>query len=131
MDSLSNMLVSIKNASMRFKEKVDVNYSKMNAMVLEILKSEGFISGYKIIKDEKTNRQVIRVNLKYTEDKTPVFAGFKRISKPSRRIYRGYDEFPRLKNSFGINIVSTPKGVMSSINAKKERLGGEVICQVW
>jgi small subunit ribosomal protein S8 len=116
---------------MRFKEKVDVNYSKMNAMVLEILKSEGFISGYKIIKDEKTNRQVIRVNLKYTEDKTPVFAGFKRISKPSRRIYRGYDEFPRLKNSFGINIVSTPKGVMSSINAKKERLGGEVICQVW
>lgn len=131
MDSLSNMLVSIKNASMRFKEKVDVNYSKMNVMVLEILKSEGFISGYKIIKDEKTNRQVIRVNLKYTEDKTPVFGGFKRISKPSRRIYRGYDEFPRLKNSFGINIVSTPKGVMSSINAKKERLGGEVICQVW
>lgn len=131
MDSLSNMLVSIKNASMRFKEKVDVSYSKVNSMVLEILKKEGFISGYKVIKDEKNNKQIIRINLKYTENKTPVFGGFRRISKPSRRVYRGYDEFPRLKNAFGINIVSTPKGVMSSIDAKKEKVGGEVICQVW
>ncbi|MCX7905707.1 MAG: 30S ribosomal protein S8 [Elusimicrobiales bacterium] len=131
MDTLSNMLVMIKNASMRFKEKVDVPYSKMNVAVLDVLKEEGFIGNYKVIKEPNSKKQFIRVTLKYTEDKTPLFLGFKRISKSSRRIYRGYDEFPRVKTSFGINIVSTSKGIMSSIKAKRERIGGEVICQVW
>ncbi len=131
MDSLSNMLVMIKNASMRLKDKVDVPYSKMNVGVLEVLKEEGFIGSYKVLKEPESKKQFIRVNLKYTQNKTPLFAGFKRISKSSRRIYRGYDEFPRVKTSFGINIVSTSKGVMSSIKAKKERVGGEVLCQVW
>lgn len=131
MDTLSNMLVMIKNASMRFKDKVDVPYSKMNAAVLEVLKEEGFIGSYKVMKEANSKKQFIRVMLKYTENKTPLFCGFKRISKPSRRIYRGYDEFPRVKTSFGINIISTSKGVMSSRRAKKERIGGEVLCQVW
>lgn len=131
MDTLSNMLVMIKNASMRFKDKVDVPYSKMNIAVLDVLKEEGFIGSYKVVKDASSKKQFIRVMLKYTENKTPLFSGFKRISKSSRRIYRGYDEFPRVKTSFGINIVSTSKGIMSSMKAKKERIGGEVICQVW
>jgi small subunit ribosomal protein S8 len=131
MDSLSNMLVSIKNASIRFKDRVNVNYSKLNVTVLNVLKTEGFISNYRIIKDEKTNKQSVSIILKYTENKIPIFGGFKRVSKSSRRVYRGYDDFPRLKNSFGINIISTPKGVMSSIKAKKEKVGGEVLCQVW
>ena len=131
MDTVSNMLVMIKNASLRFKEKVDVPYSKMNLAILEVLKEEGFIGSYKVIKSQGYKFPMIRVMLKYTENRVPLFCGFKRISKPSRRIYRGYDEFPRVKTSFGINIVSTSKGIMSSIKAKKERLGGEVICQVW
>ncbi|MEF3279649.1 MAG: 30S ribosomal protein S8 [Elusimicrobiota bacterium] len=130
MDSLSNMLVAIQNASMRFKEKVDVNYSKLIVSVLDVLKQEGFISGYKVIKDSQ-NKQFIRVNLKYTANRTPVFGGFQRVSKSSKRIYRGYNEFPRVKKSFGINIVSTSKGVMSSVVAKKEKIGGEILCQVW
>ncbi len=131
MDSLSNMLVKISNASMRFKDKVDVNYSKLNVGVLEVLKKEGFISNYKVISEEKTKKQFIRVTLKYTKDRVPLFGGFKRVSKPSRRVYRGYDEFPRIKNAFGINIVSTSKGIMSSVEAKKQRIGGEILCQVW
>lgn len=131
MDTISNMLVMIKNASLRFHEKVDVPYSKMNLAILNVLKEEGFITNYKVIKDAKSKFPKIRVLLKYTQNRLPVFCGFKRISKPSRRIYRGYDEFPRVKTSFGINIVSTPKGVMSGHKAKKERVGGEVICQVW
>lgn len=131
MDTLSNMLVAIKNASMRFKEKVDVPYSKLNLAVLNVLKEEGFIGNYKVIKDTSSKKQTVRVSLKYTSNKMPIFNGFKRISKSSRRIYRGYDEFPRVKTSFGINIISTSKGVMSSIKAKKEKIGGEVLCQVW
>lgn len=129
MDSLSNALVSIKNASMRFKDKVDVPYSKLIENVLSVLKSEGFISNYKVMKEHGTS--MIRVTLKYTPLRTPVFGGFRRISKSSKRIYRGYMEMPRVKKSYGINIVSTSKGVMSCVNAKKEKIGGEVICQVW
>lgn len=131
MDTISNMLVMIKNASLRFKDKVDVPYSKMNVSILDVLKEEGFIGSYKVVKDSDSKSQIIRVALKYTENKIPLFSGFKRISKSSKRVYRGYDEFPRVKTSFGINIVSTSKGIMSSVKAKKERLGGEVICQIW
>ncbi|MBP7796286.1 MAG: 30S ribosomal protein S8 [Elusimicrobiales bacterium] len=131
MDTLSNILVSIQNASMRFKERVDVPYSKFGISVIDVLRNEGFISNYKIIDDEKNKKRVVRITLKYADDKTPVFGGFERISKSSKRIYRGYNDFPRVKNSLGINIVSTSKGVMSSISAKKEKLGGEVICKVW
>jgi len=116
---------------MRLKDKVDVKYSKFAVSILDVLKKEGFISNYKVMNDEKTSKQFVRITLKYTKDRTPVFSGFKRLSKPSRRIYRGWNEFPRIKNALGIDIVSTSKGVMSGDEAKKNRIGGEVICQVW
>jgi len=131
MDTISNMLAQIHNASMRLKDKVDVKYSKFAVSILDVLKKEGFISNYKVMNDEKTSKQFVRITLKYTKDRTPVFSGFKRLSKPSRRIYRGWNEFPRIKNALGIDIVSTSKGVMSGDEAKKNRIGGEVICQVW
>jgi small subunit ribosomal protein S8 len=131
MDTIADMLTQIHNASMRFKDKVDVRYSKFGVAILEVLKKEGFISNYRVIRDENSSKQFVRVTLKYTQDKTPVFSGFKRMSKPSRRIYRGWNEFPRIKNALGINIVSTSKGVMSGDEAKRQRIGGEVICQVW
>lgn len=131
MDTLSNALVSIKNASMRAKDKVEVKYSKIVESVLKVLKNEGYISNYKVVKNDKENKQFIRITLKYTSNKVPMFSGFKRMSKSSRRMYRSYEEFPRIKNAYGINIISTSKGVMTDREAKKEKVGGEVLCQIW
>ncbi|MEW5952080.1 MAG: 30S ribosomal protein S8 [Elusimicrobiota bacterium] len=134
MDTIANMLTSIRNASMKNKEKVEFPYSKLKANILKVLKDEGFISNYRIMKDEadKANKkQNIRVILKYTENKTPIINGIKRMSKPGIRIYRSYDNMPRVRAAFGVNIVSTPKGIMSDKAARKEKVGGEVICQVW
>lgn len=134
MDTIANMLTSIRNASMKNKEKVEFPYSKLKANILKVLKEEGFISNYRIMKDEtdkKSKKQNIRVTLKYTENKTPIINGIRRISKPGMRIYRSYDNMPRVRAAFGVNILSTPKGVISDKIAKKERVGGEVICQVW
>ncbi len=134
MDTIANMLTSIRNANMKNKEKVEFPYSKLKANILKVLKEEGFISNYRIMKDEtdkKSKKQNIRVTLKYTENKTPIINGIRKISKPGIRIYRSYDNMPRVRAAFGVNIVSTPKGVISDKTAKKERVGGEVICQVW
>jgi len=134
MDTIANMLTSIRNASLKNKEKVEFPYSNFKQSILKVLKEEGFISNYKIIKDEgdkKSKKQTIRVMLKYSMDKKPVINGIKTISRPGLRIYRKYLEMPKIKAAYGINVVSTSKGVMSDKEAKKNKLGGEIVCQIW
>jgi len=134
MDTISNMITSIRNASLKNKEKVEVPYSNFKLDILKVLKNEGFISSYKIIKDEadkKSKKQTIRITLKYTADRKPVINGIKTVSRPGLRIYRGYLEIPKVRAAYGINVISTSKGVMSDREAKKNKIGGEVICQVW
>lgn len=135
MDPISNMLSAIKNATAKKKERVDVPFSGIKAGLVKLLKDEGFVSNFKVLdpKLDKTidRRGVIRITLKYTTDKQPVINGLRRVSKPGLRIYRGHEDMPRVRAAFGVTIVSTSKGLLTDAEAKKQKLGGEVLCQVW
>ena len=135
MDPISNMLTSVRNASAKRKERVDVPFSNIKANIVKVLKDEGFISNYKVLdpKTDKTldRRGVIRIALKYTQNKKPVLVGVRRSSRPGLRIYRPYTEIPRVRAAFGVTIISTSKGILTGEQARKEKVGGEVLCQVW
>lgn len=128
-DPISDFFTAIRNATVKLKEKVDVPASKMKIAISKILKEEGFITNYKVIDDYKQG--ILRVYLKYTEDKEPVIKEIHRISKPGRRVYKKCDELPRLKRGEAVIFVSTPKGVMTASSARAQKLGGEVIGYVW
>ncbi|MBI4803477.1 MAG: 30S ribosomal protein S8 [Elusimicrobia bacterium] len=135
MDPISNMLTSIRNAVAKNKERVDVPFSNIKASVVKLLKDEGFVANYKVI-DPRTDKSIdrrglIRITLKYTQDERPVITGIKRVSKPGLRIYRPYDSIPKVRAAFGVSILSTSRGLMTDSQAKKQKIGGEVLCQVW
>jgi small subunit ribosomal protein S8 len=123
------MLTRIRNAIMASYDKLEVPCSKIKINVVKILKFEGYIRNYKIIKDNKQG--ILVIYLKYNEDKSPVIKGLKKMSKPSCRIYSRCKKIPRVLNGFGINIISTSKGVMTDREAKRMGIGGEIICSVW
>lgn len=135
MDPISNMLTAIRNAVSKNKERVDVPFSGIKAEMVKLLKDEGFVSSYKVI-DPKTDKSIdrrglIRITLKYTQDKRPVIVGIKRVSRPGLRVYRPHDEIPKVRAAFGVSILSTSRGLMTDYQAKKQKVGGEVLCQVW
>ena len=128
-DPIADMLTRIRNANqMRYKE-VEVPTSTIKEQIARILKEEGFISGYKIKKNNIQN--IIVLNLKYGDNKERVITGLKRISKPGLRVYAKANELPRVLNGLGIAIVSTSKGVMTDKKAREASLGGEVLAYVW
>ncbi len=127
-DTIADMLTRIRNACMAKHEKVDVPASKMKIGIAKILKEKGYIQNYKLIKDGKQG--ILRITLRYHEGK-PVILGLERISKPGRRQYRPADELPKIRNGFGMAIISTSKGLMTDEDARKARVGGEVICAIW
>lgn len=116
---------------MKRKERIDTPLSKVKTEVARVLKEEGYIANYKEVTVEGASRPVLRVFLKYSDGNTCVISGLKRISRPGCRIYRSYLEIPRVRGPFGISILSTSKGVMSDADAKSNKVGGEVLCQVW
>ena len=128
-DPIADMLTRIRNANaMRYKE-VEVPSSKVKIEIANILKDEGYVSDYKI---KKNNVQdIIVLSLKYGENKERVITGLKRISKPGLRVYVKADEIPKVLNGLGIAIISTSKGIMSGKNAKAASLGGEVLAYIW
>jgi small subunit ribosomal protein S8 len=128
-DPIADMLTRIRNAIMASYDEVGVPSSKMKVNIVKILKYEGYIRNYKIIKGKPQDRLVIF--LKYGEDKNPVINGLRRVSKPSCRIYARCKRIPSALNGLGINIVSTSKGVMTDREARKMGVGGEIICSVW
>ena len=128
-DPIADMLTRIRNANeMRYKE-VEVPASKIKEEIAKILKDEGFISDYKIKKNEI--QDVIILNLKYGPKKERVISGLKRISKPGLRVYAKANEIPKVLNGLGIAIVSTSKGIMSDKQARQKSLGGEVLAYIW
>jgi small subunit ribosomal protein S8 len=128
-DPIADMLVRIKNGIMASYDTVDIPSSRLKINIAKILKAEGFIRNYKIITDRRQG--IIRVFLKYDEKGVPVIGGLKRVSKPSGRIYTRSDRIPPVLNGFGISILSTPKGVITDKQARKIRVGGEILCSVW
>ncbi len=128
-DPIADMLTRIRNANSAKHETVDIPASNMKKSIAEILNNEGYIKGYQIIEDGKQG--VIRVTLKYGNNKEKVISGLKRVSKPGLRIYAGAEELPRVLKGLGIAIISTSKGVMTDKEARKQNIGGEVLAFVW
>jgi len=128
-DPISDMLIRIKNALMARQKTVVVPGSKLKLEIARILRDEGFIEDYRVVEEKPQIK--IEIVLKYDEKKRPVIAGIKRVSKPGRRIYRGYKELPRVLDGMGMAIISTSQGIMTDHEARKRRLGGEVICEIW
>ena len=128
-DPIADMLTRIRNALMASYETVDVPRSKIKIEIAKILKAEGFIRNYKITTSRRLGN--IRVFLKYDEKGHAAIGGLKRVSKPSCRIYSKSDQIPQVLNGFGVNILSTSKGIMTDREAKETGVGGEVLCAVW
>lgn len=128
-DPIADMLTRIRNASMAYQKTCDVPYSKFKKALANVFKQEGFILGYDI--RMVNNRKMLRFYLKYAGEKDPVIKGLKRESRPGRRSYVGYNDIPYVFDGLGINILSTSKGVMTGNEAKKRKLGGELICSIW
>jgi small subunit ribosomal protein S8 len=128
-DPIADMLTRIRNASNAKHESVDIPASNIKKEIAQILLNEGFIKGFDVIDDGKQG--IIRVDLKYGKQKEKVISGIKRISKPGLRVYVKSDEIPRVLGGLGIVILSTSKGIMTDKVARKENIGGEVLCYVW
>jgi small subunit ribosomal protein S8 len=128
-DPIADMLTRIRNGSKAKLEKVDIPSSKLKLEIAKILKDEGYIKNLKMVKDRRQG--VIRVYLKYTDDEVPVIQGIKRVSKPGCRMYAGNDAIPKVLAGLGVAILSTPKGIQTGKQAKKDNVGGEVLCHVW
>ncbi len=128
-DPIADMLTRIRNSVLIKAEKVDIPASRLKVEIAKIMKEEGFIKSYKIIKDKKQG--ILRVTLKYTQDNRPIVEGLKRISKPGRRVYVGKDEVPSVVGGMGIAIVTTPKGIVTDKTCRREGVGGEVLCYIW
>ncbi len=126
-DPIGDMLARIKNSQVRNHSKVSLPSSKFKAKIAEVLKSEGYIIDYKITEEKKPS---IEINLKYNSG-NPVINTIERISKPGRRIFSSASSLPKINNGLGIAIVSTPQGVMTDVDARKKKLGGEIICKVF
>jgi small subunit ribosomal protein S8 len=128
-DPIADMLTRIRNGIQARHDRVELPASKLKVEIARILKSEGFISNYKLVEDKVQG--VLRIYLKYSEDGEPVIHGIERISRPGRRVYRNKQEIPRVLGGLGLAIVSTSRGVLSGHEAVKTGVGGEVLCQVW
>ena len=128
-DSIADMLTRIRNACAAKHETVDVPASKMKKAIAQILLDEGYIKSFQLIEDGKQG--IIRIVLKYGENKTSVISGLRRVSKPGLRIYTNCEDMPKVMKGLGIAIVSTSKGVMTDKQARKENVGGEVLAFVW
>ena len=128
-DPIADMLTRIRNANVVKHETVDVPASNMKKELARILLEEGFIRGYDVIEDGKQG--IIRIQLKYGQTGERVISGLKRISKPGMRVYTNAYEIPKVLNGLGISIISTSKGILTDKQARKENVGGEVICYVW
>ena len=128
-DPLADMLTRVRNACMAKFDVVDIPLSKVKVNVAKILKDEGYINDYHI--QEGGVQGVLRIDLKYSQGQDRVITGIRRVSKPGRRIYVNADNIPKVMSGLGVGIISTSKGVMSDRQARKMRVGGELLCEVW
>ena len=128
-DPIGDMISRVKNAQDRNHKKVELPSSNFKVRIADILKNEGFIKDFKI-NSEDNKKSILELELKYHSG-NPVISTFERVSKPGRRIFSSANGLPKINNGLGIAIVSTPKGVMTDIDARKQKVGGEVICKVF
>lgn len=128
-DTIADMLTRIRNANSAKHDTVDIPASNMKKAIAQILVDEGYVKDFQVIEDGKQG--IIRMTLKYGENKTPVITGLRRVSKPGLRIYTNCEDMPKVMKGLGIAILSTSKGVKTDRQARKEHVGGEVLAFVW
>jgi small subunit ribosomal protein S8 len=128
-DPIADMLTRIRNAIMARHDSVLMPASKIKLAITRVLKAEGFIGDYEVVKGK--SHRVIRIHLRYDENNQAVISGLERVSRPGLRVYTGRKEIPRVYGGLGITIVSTPKGVMTGQQAWREGIGGEFLCRIW
>jgi small subunit ribosomal protein S8 len=128
-DQIGDMLTRIRNAATVRHDNVEMPASKMKVAVLKILKEEGFINDYEVVKGKP--ERLIRVKLRYQDNNKSMISGIERVSKPGLRVYAQHNEIPRVYGGVGIAIMSTPTGVITGQQARKQGIGGEVLCYVW
>jgi small subunit ribosomal protein S8 len=129
-DPVADMLMRIRNGAKARHPRVDVPASKLKTEIARILKEEGYLSTYKLVEENKT-RKTLRLFLKYTPDKRSVISGLRRISRPGSRRYVGASEIRGVVGGLGISILTTPRGVMTGRAARRARVGGELLCEIW
>ena len=127
-DPIGDMIARVKNAQARSHKKVELPSSNFKTKIADILKNEGYIKNFEVLGEEK--KPILSMELKYHSG-NPVISNFERVSKPGRRIFSSADSLPKINNGLGIAIVSTPKGVMTDMDARKQKIGGEIICKVF
>ncbi len=128
-DPIADMLTRIRNGIMARHETVDVPYSRIKEGIAGIFRSEGFIRSYEVTGYGK--KTVLRIQLKYVNNKEPVLTHLRRISRPGLRVYSGHDELPRVLGGMGVLILSTPHGLLTNKQARRDKVGGEVLCEIW
>ena len=128
-DPIADALTIIRNASRSRKDVAEIKNSKLLEEIIKILKKEGFLANYKIVKDDKQG--FLRIYLNYDKSGTPAILGIKRISRPGLRVYKKTDELPKVYGGLGVAVISTSKGMMTDSQARDSKLGGEVICYAW
>lgn len=129
-DPISDMLTRIRNATMARHDRVVVPGSKLKRHVAEILVGEGYVSSVANDVDDRGHETLVLV-LKYGRDRAPAIEGVRRVSRPGRRVYKACSELPKVRNGLGISVLSTSRGVMSDREARKQGVGGEILCEVW
>ncbi len=130
-DPIADMLTRIRNATSSRHDAVNIPSSKVKVAIAEVLKSEGFIRGYDVQKEPDEPQATMKVELSYGGRRQPVINGIQRVSKPGLRVYVQRREIPRVYGGLGVAIISTPKGVMTGQEARRQQVGGEVLCYVW
>ena len=130
-DPIADMLTRIRNGIQARHDRVELPASKLKVEIARILKTEGFISNFKVSEEEGKPQASLRIYLKYSDDGEPVIHGIERVSRPGRRVSRGKEAIPQVLGGLGLAIVSTSRGVLSGAEATRTGVGGEVLCQVW
>ena len=130
-DPIADMLTRIRNANMTFKDSVDMPSSKLKESLAAILKKEGYVDDYRVAEASNGPGNTLSIDMKYTPSRDRTISGLKRVSKPGLRVYTKSDSVPRVLGGLGIAVLSTSKGLMTDREARRNRIGGEVLCYVW
>jgi small subunit ribosomal protein S8 len=129
-DPIADMLTRIRNAAGARKASVDVPWSRQKEEIARVLVAEGYLGGTLLVEDDLP-RKILRIDLRYDAQRRSVITGIRRVSRPSLRVYVGASEIPSVRRGLGVNVLSTPKGVLVDRDARREHVGGEVLCTVW
>ncbi len=130
-DPIADMLTRIRNANIAMRDEVQMPSSKMKVALAGVLKNEGYISNYEVAEADRGPGQILTIDMKYSDQRERVISGITRVSKPGLRVYSKSDKIPRVLGGLGVAVVSTSKGLMSDREARRRRMGGEVVCVIW